>query len=131
MVCPVDGATTFRDSWGEPRSGGRGHTGVDMMAARWTPLVAIESGSIYRISFHSQGGLGIYVHGESGGMWYYAHNEAIEDGIAEGDRVVAGQRIAYVGTSGNARTPHVHFAWMPNADWWYQNPYPIVAELCL
>lgn len=132
MVCPVDGAHTFRDSWGEPRGGGRGHKGVDMMAPHGTPLVAIESGYIYRISFHSLGGLGIYVHGESGALWYYAHNQAIAEGINEGDRVVAGQRIAYVGSSGNASAsyPHVHFAWIPKADWVYANPYPIVASLC-
>jgi murein DD-endopeptidase MepM/ murein hydrolase activator NlpD len=132
MVCPVDGATTFRDSWGEPRSGGRGHKGVDMMAATGTPLVAIETGYIYRISSHYQGGLGIYVHGESGSLWYYAHNSAIAEGVTEGTPVVAGQRIAYVGYSGNASAdyPHLHFAWMPNADWVYQNPYPIVDRLC-
>jgi murein DD-endopeptidase MepM/ murein hydrolase activator NlpD len=132
MVCPVDGATTFRDSWGEPRSGGRTHKGVDMMAATGTPLVAIESGYIYRISNHSLGGLGIYVQGDSGSLWYYAHNSAIADGITEGTPVVAGQLIAYVGYSGNASPdwPHVHFAWIPNADWVYQNPYPIVDGLC-
>jgi murein DD-endopeptidase MepM/ murein hydrolase activator NlpD len=103
-----------------------------MMAARWTPLVAIETGSIYRISNDSLGGLGIYVHGESGALWYYAHNEAIADGITTGSPVVAGQRIAYVGSSGNAsyNYPHVHFAWIPRADWVYANPYPIVAPLC-
>jgi peptidoglycan LD-endopeptidase LytH len=132
MVCPVDGAVTFRDSWGEPRSGGRGHKGVDMMASDGTPLVAIETGYIYRISFHSLGGLGIYVHGDSGSLWYYAHNSAIAEGIEEGDPVVAGQRIAYVGHSGNASAnyPHVHFAWMPNADWVYANPFPVVDPLC-
>lgn len=131
MVCPVDGAVTFRDSWGEPRSGGRGHQGVDMMASTGTPLVAIESGYIYRISSHSLGGLGIYVHGATG-LWYYAHNSAFAEGISEGDSVVAGQRIAYVGYSGNASPnwPHVHFAWIPNLDWVYKNPYPIVNDLC-
>lgn len=132
MVCPVDGAVTFRDSWGEPRSGGRTHKGVDMMASTGTPLVAIESGYIYRISSHSAGGLGIYVAGESGALWYYAHNSAIAEGIIQGSPVVAGQLIAYVGYSGNASAnwPHVHFAWIPNADWVYQNPFPIVDGLC-
>jgi len=103
-----------------------------MMAAHGTPLVAIETGYIYRISFHSLGGLGIYVFGDSGSLWYYAHNQAIEGGIEEGDRVVAGQRIAYVGSTGNATAayPHVHFAWIPNADWVYANPFPIVDPLC-
>ncbi|NIR39172.1 MAG: hypothetical protein GWN07_25190, partial [Actinobacteria bacterium] len=36
-VCPVDGAVAFTDTWGAPRSGGRTHKGVDMIAARGTP----------------------------------------------------------------------------------------------
>jgi len=130
MVCPVDGAVVFRDSWGEPRSGGRTHKGTDMMAARWTPLVAIEAGYIYQVSWHSSGGLGIYVKGISGALWYYAHSQAVANGIVSGTNVSPGQLIGYVGSSGNASTPHLHFGYQPNANWVYANPYPIVAGLC-
>jgi peptidoglycan LD-endopeptidase LytH len=129
-VCPVDGAVVFRDSWGEARSGGRTHSGTDMMAARWTPLVAIEAGYIYQVSWHSAGGLGIYVKGVSGALWYYAHSEAVASGIANGTNVAAGQLIGYVGSSGNASTPHLHFGYQPNANWVYANPYSIVNALC-
>ncbi len=129
-VCPVDGAVTFRDSWGEPRGGGRTHKGTDMMAARWTPLVAIEAGYIYQVSWHSAGGLGIYVKGVSGAMWYYAHSQAVADGIGTGTSVVAGQLIGYVGDSGNASVTHLHLGYQPNANWIYANPYPIVNGLC-
>lgn len=129
-VCPVDGAVTFRDSWGEPRGGGRTHKGTDMMAARWTPIVAIEAGYIYQVSWHSSGGLGIYVKGVSGAMWYYAHSQAAAEGIRAGTPVVPGQLIGYVGSSGNASTPHLHFGYQPNANWIYANPYPIVNGLC-
>jgi murein DD-endopeptidase MepM/ murein hydrolase activator NlpD len=129
-VCPVDGAVVFRDSWGEARSGGRSHSGTDMMAARWTPLVAIEAGYIYQVSWHSAGGLGIYVKGVSGALWYYAHSEAVASGISNGTSVAAGQLIGYVGSSGNASTPHLHFGYQPNANWVYANPYSIVNSLC-
>jgi len=129
-VCPVDGAVTFRDSWGEPRGGGRTHKGTDMMAARWTPMVAIEAGYIYQVSWHSAGGLGIYIKGVSGAMWYYAHSQAAAEGIRAGTSVVPGQLIGYVGSSGNASTPHLHFGYQPNANWIYANPYPIVNGLC-
>jgi len=130
MVCPVDGAVVFRDSWGEPRSGGRTHKGTDMMAARWTPLEANEEGYIYQVSWHSSGGLGIYVKGVSGALWYYAHSQEVASGIATGTNVVAGQLIGYVGSSGNASTPHLHLGYQPNANWVYANPYPIVSGLC-
>lgn len=129
LVCPVDGATTFRDSWGEPRSGGRGHTGVDMMAAPGTPLVAIEGGTIYSPGWHYAGGLGLYILGGSGDTWYYAHLSAYVDGLSGGMRVEAGQRVGYVGSTGNAAVPHLHLGWQPGGGA-YSNPYPVVAEIC-
>jgi len=58
-TCPVAGAVRFSDSWGAPRSGGRAHQGVDMIAARDTPLVAIYSGTIRRLSNGNLSGLSI------------------------------------------------------------------------
>jgi murein DD-endopeptidase MepM/ murein hydrolase activator NlpD len=128
-VCPVDGATTFRDSWGEPRPGGRGHAGTDLMAAPGTPLVAIESGVIWYMSWHYAGGNGLYIDGESGDRWYYAHLQDYAPGMATGVRVSAGQLVGYVGSTGNASTPHLHLGYLPGAVS-YDNPYPIVAALC-
>ncbi|HSQ36624.1 MAG TPA: M23 family metallopeptidase [Acidimicrobiia bacterium] len=129
MVCPVDGAYTFRDSWGEARPGGRGHTGVDMMSPNGTPLVAIENGVIVNPGWHYAGGIGLYVKGDSGDSWYYAHLSAYASGIGAGTRVAAGQLIGYVGETGNAAGPHLHLAHiLPSGQ--YINPYPVVAELC-
>jgi murein DD-endopeptidase MepM/ murein hydrolase activator NlpD len=129
MVCPVDGATTFRDSWGEPRPGGRGHTGVDMMSPTGTPLVAIENGVIYHPSWHYAGGIGLYIQGDSGDSWYYAHMDGYAPGIQAGTRVAAGQLVGYVGATGNAAGPHLHLAHiLPSGQ--YVNPFPVVADLC-
>ena len=129
MVCPVDGATTFRDSWGEPRPGGRGHTGVDMMSPTGTPLVAIENGVIYNPSWHYAGGIGLYIQGDSGDSWYYAHLDGYAPGIQAGTRVAAGQLVGYVGATGNAAGPHLHLAHiLPSGQ--YVNPFPVVADLC-
>jgi len=129
LVCPVDGATTFRDSWGEPRPGGRSHTGVDMMATLGTPLVAIENGVIYNPSWHYAGGIGLYIKGDSGDSWYYAHLNGYAAGIQAGTRVAAGQLVGYVGETGNAASPHLHLARiLPGGQ--YVNPYPVVAEIC-
>jgi murein DD-endopeptidase MepM/ murein hydrolase activator NlpD len=128
-VCPVDGATTFRDSWGEPRPGGRGHSGVDMMSPLGTPLVAIENGVLTNLNWHYAGGIGITVVGDSGDSWYYAHLNGYASGIVAGMRVAAGQLIGYVGETGNAAGPHLHLAHiLPSGQ--YVNPYPVVASLC-
>ncbi|MEK7251631.1 MAG: peptidoglycan DD-metalloendopeptidase family protein [Actinomycetota bacterium] len=128
-VCPVDGATSFSNSWGAPRSGGRTHKGTDMLAAEGTPLVAIESGVILSPGWHSEGGLGLYIRTDSGDTWYYAHLNSFVSGLIAGLRVEAGQRVGYVGHTGNASTPHLHIGWQPGGGA-YQNPFPVVDGLC-
>jgi len=128
-ACPVDGATTFRDSWGEPRPGDRAHTGTDMMAATGTPLVAIEGGYIWNPNWHYAGGLGLYINGDSGDRWYYAHMDSYAGGIRDGVRVEAGQLVGFVGATGNASVPHLHIAHIAGGTT-YINPFPTVAALC-
>lgn len=131
QTCPVAGFTTFSDTWGAPRSGGRTHKGVDMMAERWTPLVAIESGTIYQLKEGGLGGITIWLHSDSGDSYYYAHLQAWADGLYKGQRVTVGEVIGYVGSSGNAPDwlPHLHFEFHPDhGD--AVNPYPLVKSLC-
>ena len=130
-TCPVNAATSFSDSWGAPRSGGRTHKGVDMMAVRNAPLAAIETGIITRTSNSSVGGRSIYLTGESGANYYYAHLESFASGVKSGLRVTVGDTIGYNGSSGNAPDylPHLHFQYAPSGSDWI-NPYPLVKELC-
>ena len=55
MVCPIGGNYGFADTWGDPRSGGRSHQGVDMIAAPGVPIIAAEAG-IVRFSSNRLGG---------------------------------------------------------------------------
>lgn len=130
-TCPVNAATSFSDSWGAPRSGGRTHKGVDMMAVRNAPHAAIESGIITRTSSSSLGGISIYMTGESGSNYYYAHLESLASGVRSGLRVTVGDTIGFNGSSGNAPDylPHLHFQYAPPGSDWI-NPYPLVKELC-
>ncbi len=131
LACPVDGAVSFSDTWGAPRSGGRTHKGVDMSASLGTPLVAMETGRIYRLSNSTLGGLSIYLLGNSGDVYYYAHLDAFADGLAGGQSVSAGDLVGYVGTTGNSPSwiPHLHLGWQPGGGDW-ANPYTIVNDIC-
>ena len=129
-ACPVAGAVSFSDSWGDPRSGGRTHQGVDMIAARNTPLAAIYSGTILRISTGDLSGLSIWLRAGNGDEFFYAHLESYGD-ISVGQSVDEGEIIGYNGSSGNAPDwlPHLHFEWHPGGGS-AVNPYPLVKSIC-
>ncbi len=131
-VCPVDGPTAFSDTWGAARSGGRKHEGVDMISPRHTPLVAIESGKIKKLGNGGLGGITVWLRGDGGDEYYYAHLEGWAEGLKVGERLEAGELLGYVGNSGNARytVTHVHFEYHPGGGK-AVNPYPLAAELCL
>ena len=130
-TCPINAATGFSDTWGAPRSGGRTHQGVDITAVRNAPVVAIESGTVTRTSNSTLGGLSIYLTGNSGSQYYYAHLDYIESGITGGTNVSVGQLLGGNGTTGNAPAwiPHVHFQYAPPGYSWV-NPYSLVKGLC-
>jgi peptidoglycan LD-endopeptidase LytH len=128
IVCPVQGAVRFTDSWGDARSGGRAHKGVDMMAASGTPTVAPVSGRVeHRGS--SLGGLSWYVYGDNGHTYYGTHLSGYANqGVGW---VAAGTVIGYVGSSGNASagSPHLHFEFHPGGGS-PVNPYPLADAAC-
>lgn len=131
MACPVGGPMSHFRDWHASRSGGREHQGNDLMGALGIPLVAIESGIIDRASDTDVGlgGITIWVRGDSGTRYYYAHN--LRNVARVGQRVIAGEVIAYLGKTGNARTtaPHVHFEVHPGGGP-ASDPYELIAKIC-
>jgi murein DD-endopeptidase MepM/ murein hydrolase activator NlpD len=107
-TCPVAGAVRFSDTWGAPRSGGRAHQGVDMIAARNTPLVAVYSGTIRRLTDGPLSGLAIWLRAENGDQFFYAHLEGFAD-ISAGQHVSQGEVIGAVGCTGLCFGDHLHF----------------------
>ena len=128
VVCPVAGAAWFTDTWGAPRSGGRTHKGVDMSATLGARLVAMNSGKV-RLNWHSSGGRQVYLTADDGNFYYYAHLSGYPPGLATGQRVDKGQVIGYVGTTGNAKTAHLHLG-MGVSGGPLVNPYPTVRRVC-
>jgi murein DD-endopeptidase MepM/ murein hydrolase activator NlpD len=129
QVCPVNGAVSFSDTYGASRSGGRAHQGVDMIAAKGTPAVAVSSGTV-SLQSSSLGGITAYLY-SGGDMYYYAHLDGYADGISSGASVSTGQTIGYVGNSGNAAytVSHLHFEYHPGGGG-AVNPTPLVSSLC-
>jgi murein DD-endopeptidase MepM/ murein hydrolase activator NlpD len=127
QFCPVGGATEFVDSWGNARSGGRRHEGVDMLAAYGTPVLAPVAGMVeHRGS--SVGGMSYHLTAADGTYYYGTHLS----GYAAGGWVAAGTVIGYVGDSGNARgASHLHFEIHPGGQTSpAMNPFPTALDWC-
>ncbi len=126
-TCPVDGAHNFIDSWGFPRSGGRRHKGVDILAEIGVPIVAPVSGTV-EFRSNSVGGRSFHLFGENGNYFYGTHLSAY--GEQEGE-IRAGQIIGYVGDDGNAAgIPHLHFEIHPGGRGNQINPFVDTAAVC-
>ncbi|MBW3561606.1 MAG: peptidoglycan DD-metalloendopeptidase family protein [Actinobacteria bacterium] len=130
-ACIFQGAYHFRNTWGAPRSGGRSHKGTDVMAPYGANVYAFTNGRVQRISSSGLGGLGLYLWGDDGIQYYYAHLKGIAPGVYAGKRVEAGQLVAYNGATGNASmsAPHVHFEVHPGGGG-AVNPYHWLTPVC-
>lgn len=130
LACPVDQPRSYTDTYGAPRSGGRAHLGVDILAPMGTPVRAYETGMISRMNSNSLGGISLYLRGDSGNEYYYTHLSGYVSGMSTGQRVTAGQHIAFNGDSGNAAgIPHVHWEVRPGGGG-NVNPYPYAYSAC-
>jgi peptidoglycan LD-endopeptidase LytH len=127
--CPVSKPFSFVNSWGAARSGGRAHKGTDIMNPMRNRVHAIVDGVVSRLSTSSLGGISLYLRGDDGNEYYYAHLDSYAS--RAGQRVKAGELIAYNGQTGNARytAPHVHFEVHPGGGG-AVNPYPYVKAAC-
>jgi peptidoglycan LD-endopeptidase LytH len=123
--CPVAGAK-FTNDWGQSRSGGRSHTGTDMLAPRGTPVIAPFAGTAVQKS-SSRGGLSVYLKAPDGVQIFGAHLSS----YGTAGKVKAGAIIGYVGNTGNASgaAPHLHIEVHPKKGA-KTNPFPILKKVC-
>ena len=118
---------SLTDTWGAARSQGRSHEGIDIFAARGTPIQSTTQGIVRKVGENNLGGRVVVVVGPGGAGHYYAHLEDYAD-IAPNDWVNQGDVIGYVGDSGNAKgtPPHVHYGIYINGS--AVNPYPLLQK---
>lgn len=88
----------------------RAHRGIDYAAKSGTPIRAIGDGRISYLGWKGGYGRFIEIHHNNGNhSTAYAHMRAYGKGVSKGDYVKQGQIIGYVGMSGLATGPHLHF----------------------
>lgn len=127
-ACPIGRPHSFTDTWGAPRSGGRTHKGVDMLANYGIPIYAIVDGVWNVRSYGRSAGNWAILRGNDGHNYYYMHLQSHV--VGNNTRVRAGQQVATNGDTGNARgTPHLHFEFHPNRGG-PVNPTPLVRSVC-
>ena len=127
LFCPVKNFY-YGDGLGAPRPGGRSHAGLDLMGKRGEPIYAIDSGTVTRSGYQSNGSLILDITG-SRGMYFYGHFDKILFGY--GDKVQAGDLIGYMGDTGSPGAVHLHLEVRPNG--WsggYEDPVPLIKSLC-
>lgn len=127
FVFPINGPHGYSDNFGDYRSGGRTHKGIDIFALKGTPVVAVVNGTVVTVITQRLGGKVIRLKGNDGHIYSYAHLDGYAEGIREGVGVKAGQTIGYVGNTGNALggAHHLHFEFHPGGGA-AVNPYLIL-----
>lgn len=129
FVFPVADPHTFTEDFGDPRLPGTEfahfHEGCDVVAAEGTELYAAERGVITQVNGSTLGGNGLWLKGESNTSYYYAHLSAYAPGVRVGQIVEAGSLVGFVGHTGDAYGPHLHFEVHPNGGL-AVDPYPLL-----
>ena len=87
----------------------RAHNGVDYAAKRGTPIRATGEGVIQSAGWKSGYGRTIVVRHGGEITTLYAHMENYHPTISKGMKIIQGQTIGYVGDSGLATAPHLHY----------------------
>uniref|UniRef100_UPI0016038BA5 M23 family metallopeptidase n=1 Tax=Nocardioides pelophilus TaxID=2172019 RepID=UPI0016038BA5 len=82
------------------------HTGLDFAAPSGTPIMSVANGVVTSVGYEGAYGNQTIVTLEDGTEIWYNHQTSYA--VSEGDNVVAGEVIGYVGSTGNSTGPHLH-----------------------
>ena len=105
----------------------RAHKGTDYAAPRGTPIRATSDGQVTRASRNGSFGNLVIVKHAGGFETKYAHLSKYANGVKKGKRVRQGDIIGYVGTTGSATGPHLHYEFLMGGV--HQNPRTIIDKL--
>ncbi len=92
----------------------RMHTGTDFAAPIGTPVFAAGNGTVLSVGWDAGYGRRIELHHANGYETTYNHLSAFARGLHKGERVRQGQVIGYIGQTGLATGPHLHYEVLVN-----------------
>lgn len=87
----------------------KAHNGIDYGAPRGTPIRAVGDGRIIKIGRFGGSGKMIVLDHVAGYQTKYLHMSRFKKGMRRGSQVLQGQIIGYVGATGYATGPHLHY----------------------
>jgi murein DD-endopeptidase MepM/ murein hydrolase activator NlpD len=90
------------------------HNGVDYAASTGTPIYAVAAGTIRSIGDGGPCGNMVQVQHDRGLVSAYCHMSRFAPRLSAGQKVTARQLVGYVGRTGRATGPHLHFAMKRN-----------------
>lgn len=90
----------------------RAHNGVDYRAPSGTPVYAAGNGTVTRSGYGQNNGHHVFIQHGNGIVTKYLHFS--KRTVKKGDRVKQGQVIGYVGATGLAEAPHLHYEFLVN-----------------
>ncbi len=105
----------------------RAHKGTDYAAPTGTPIRATGDGRVSHAGRNGSFGNLVTINHPGGFETKYAHLSRYARGIGKGDRVRQGDIIGYVGATGGATGPHLHYEFLVNGV--HQNPRTILDKL--
>lgn len=83
------------------------HTGLDFAAATGTPVFAALAGKVIEVGYAGAYGNNIVILHDNGRKTRYAHLSSTN--VSQGQKVLRGEHIGSVGSTGNSTGPHLHF----------------------
>lgn len=96
----------------------KAHNGIDYRAPTGTPVYAAGDGRVTRSAYSKYNGHHVFIQHANGISTRYLHFS--RRAVADGERVRQGQVIGYVGATGLAQAPHLHYEFLVNGQ--HRNP---------
>ena len=115
-------------NFGDPRSGGRTHEGLDIMAPLGTPIASPTDAVVMRVGNGASSGLYVRTMNPGGESFVYMHLSAYATNIKSGDVLKRGDILGFVGNTGNAAggPTHLHFEIRKNGA---TDPFPRLTQV--